>query len=412
MSNPLIVQKYGGTSVGDIERIQKVAQRIKETRESGKDVLVVVSAMAGETDKLLALAHQLSDHPERREIDLLLSSGERISSSLLAIALHEIGCPAVALTGRQMGLLTDNSHTRARIKQIGGERARKVLDKNHVVVCAGFQGVNENGDVTTLGRGGTDTSAVALAVAMKADACEIYTDVKGVYTADPRLVPNARKLNVVSFDEMLEMASLGAKVLQIRCVELARNYRMPLIVRSSYNYENEGTRICEENPDMEQPVVSGVMCDKNQSKITVKGVPDQPGIAARIFGALADACISVDMIIQNVSAEGHTDISFTMPVTDLKEAMVLMEKLAKEVKAESVSADSDISKISVVGAGMRSHSGIAARMFKALSAESINMRMISTSEIRVSCIIEKKYSELATRCLHDIFELEKEPAKS
>ena len=411
MSRSLVVQKYGGTSVGSLERIRSVARRIKKTHDSGRNVLVVVSAMAGETDKLLSMAHELSDHPERREIDLLLSSGERVSSALLSIALHAIGCPAVAMTGRQMGLLTDSSHTRARIQQIQAHRAQEVLDRNHVVVCAGFQGINELGDVTTLGRGGSDTSAVAVAMALKADRCEIYTDVKGVYTADPRVVPNARKLHVVSFDEMLEMASLGARVLQLRCVEFAKNFNMPLVVRSSFDEEDEGTYISEESPNMETPVVSGVMYDKDQSKITVKGVPDQPGIAAKIFGALAGQSLSVDMIIQNVSAEGHTDISFTLPTTHLKEAQPIMEKVAKAIRAESVESDSEISKISVVGAGMRSHFGVAARIFQALSDEAINVMMISTSEIRVSCIIEKKYTELAVRALHDTFDLEHEPER-
>lgn len=411
MNRSLVVQKFGGTSVGTLDRIRSVARRIKKTHDGGRNVLVVVSAMAGETDKLLSMAHELSDHPERREIDLLLSSGERVSSALLSIALHAIGCPAVAMTGRQMGLLTDNSHTRARIQQIQAHRAQEVLDRNHIVVCAGFQGINELGDVTTLGRGGSDTSAVAVAMALKADRCEIYTDVRGVYTADPRVVPNARKLHVVSFDEMLEMASLGAKVLQLRCVEFAKNFNMPLVVRSSFDEEDEGTYICEESPEMETPVVSGVMYDKDQSKITIKGVPDQPGVAAKIFGSLAAESLSVDMIIQNVSAQDHTDISFTLPTTHLKEAEPIMEKVAKEIRAKSVESDSEISKISVVGAGMRSHFGVAARIFQALSDERINVMMISTSEIRVSCVIEKKYTELAVRALHDTFNLEHEPER-
>lgn len=404
MKRPLIVQKFGGTSVGTLERIKNVAQRVKRTKESGADVVVVVSAMSGETDKLLNMARQLAQSPKRREVDLLLSSGERISCALLAIALNEAGCPAVSLTGRQMGLLTDSTHTRARIKQIDGIRARKILKENHVVVVAGFQGINEQGDVTTLGRGGSDTSAVALAVALNADECEIYTDVDGVYTTDPNVVPDARKLEMVSYDEMMEMASLGAKVLQIRSVEFAKNFNMPIIVRSSYN-EETGTLICKEDPKMEQPVVSGVMCDKNQSKITILGVPDQPGIAARIFGALADAELSVDMIIQNVSADNHTDISFTLPTADVVEAMEIMKRSAPSINASGVTFNSDISKISIVGAGMRSHSGVAARMFRALSKENINIMMISTSEIRISCIIEKKHSELATRVLHQEFKL-------
>jgi len=409
MSGNLIVQKYGGTSVATLDKIRNVARRVKKSRDAGKDVLVVVSAMAGDTDKLLAMAHELCDHPDHREIDLLLSSGERISSSLLSIALHSMDCPAVALTGRQMGLLTDGTHTRARIREINASRALDILKTNHVVVCAGFQGVNEMGDVTTLGRGGSDTSAVALAVALDADVCEIYTDVKGVYTADPGIVPNARKLNMVSFDEMLEMASLGAKVLQIRCVEYANNFNMTIVVRSTFDETDEGTRIIQENPDMEQPVVSGVMHDTDQSKITIMGVPDQPGIAANIFNALADASISVDMIIQNVSAEGHTDISFTLATTNLKEAMPIMQKKGEEVQARDVTSDSNISKISVVGAGMRSHSGVAARIFSALSNEGVNIMMISTSEIRVSCIIEKSRTEQAVRALHDEFKLDQEP---
>lgn len=406
----LIVQKYGGTSVGTIERIKKVAEKISCTRKAGKDMVVVVSAMSGETDKLLKMAHAICDNPERREVDLLLSSGERISCALLTIALHAIGCPAISLTGRQMGMLTDSSHTRARIKQIDAERTLSLIRKNHVVVAAGFQGVNERGEVTTLGRGGSDTSAVALAVALDAELCEIYTDVTGVYTTDPNMVPDARKLHKVSFDEMLEMASLGAKVLQIRCVEFAKNFNMPIVVRSSFKEDDEGTLICREDPSMEQPVVSGVMYDRNQSKVTIQGVPDQPGIAAKIFTALAGAALSVDVIIQNVSAEGLTDISFTLPKTDVVEATQIMKKVAAEIKAKNVSYDSNISKISIVGAGMRSHSGVAAKMFKALSGENINIIMISTSEIRISCIIESKYTELAVRALHREFDLKTEPA--
>ena len=407
MSQNIVVQKFGGTSVGSPERIRNVAKRVAQARAEGNKVLVVVSAMAGETDRLLGLAHQMSELPDRREIDLLLSSGERISAALLAIALREADCPAVSLTGRQMGLLTDSSHTRARIIQIDGERVRRILKDDQVVVCAGFQGINEHGDVTTLGRGGSDTSAVALAVALQSDVCEIYTDVVGVFTADPRIVPNARKLDRVSFDEMLEMASLGAKVLQIRCVEYAKKYNMPLKVLSSFE-EDPGTLICEESPEMEQPVVSGVMCAKEQSKITVKGVPDQPGVAAKVFCPLSDEGLSVDVIIQNVSQEGHTDISFTLPRAHLKEALKVMEKSAREIQATEVTADSSIAKVSIVGAGMRSHAGVAARMFDALSREGINIMMISTSEIRISCILEEKYAELAVRVLHDEFKLGKD----
>jgi len=403
---PLVVQKYGGTSVGTIDRIQHVAQRIARIRKTGTQVVVVVSAMAGETDKLLKMARQICDNPERREMDLLLSSGERISSALLTMALQAMGIPAISMTGRQIGLQTDSLHTRARIKQIDAKRAQQALKENNVIVVAGFQGINEKGDVTTLGRGGSDTSAVALAVALGSSQCEIYTDVDGVYTADPRMVPKANKLDVVSYDEMLEMASLGAKVLQIRCVEFAHKFKMPLVVKSSYIEGGKGTLICEEDSKMEQPVVSGIMYDKNQAKITLKEVPDQPGIAANIFGSIADAGLSVDMIIQNISAEGHTDLSFTLGREELNEAMVIMEKVAKKIRAVNVSADSKIAKISIVGAGMRSHSGVAARIFKTLSKEKINILMISTSEIKVSCIIEQKHTKAAVNALHTAFGLD------
>ena len=406
MNMPLVVQKYGGTSVGTIDRIQHVAQKIARIRKTGTQVVVVVSAMAGETDKLLKMARQICDNPERREMDLLLSSGERISSALLTMALQARGIPAISMTGRQIGLQTDSLHTRARIKQIDAKRAQQALKENNVIVVAGFQGINEKGDVTTLGRGGSDTSAVALAFALGASQCEIYTDVDGVYTADPRMVPKANKLDVVSYDEMLEMASLGAKVLQIRCVEFAHKFKMPLVVKSSYIEGGKGTLICEEDSNMEQPVVSGIMYDKNQAKITLKEVPDQPGIAANIFGSIADAGLSVDMIIQNISAEGHTDLSFTLGREELNEAMVIMEKVAKKIRAVNVSADSKIAKISIVGAGMRSHSGVAARIFKTLSKEKINILMISTSEIKVSCIIEQKHTKTAVNALHTAFGLD------
>ena len=405
MKNSLIVQKYGGTSVGTLDRIEHVADRISKIRKTGADIVVVVSAMAGETDKLLKMARSLAKNPARREVDLLLSSGERISAALLTIALQARGIPALSLTGRQIGLETDSTHTRARIKSIDCRRARKMLNENHVIVVAGFQGINPEGDVTTLGRGGSDTSAVALAVALGAKQCEIYTDVDGVYTSDPRMVPQARRLDVVSYDEMLEMASLGAKVLQIRCVEFAHKYKMPLIVKSSFKEGDKGTLICDENPKMEQPLVSGIMCDKNQAKITLKEVPDQPGIAANIFEPLAAASISVDMIIQNVSEQGHTDMSFTLAREELDEAMVIMNKVAKKIHATHVSADAKIAKISIVGAGMRSHSGVAAEIFKTLSANKINILMISTSEIKVSCIIEQKNSKFAANALHDAFQL-------
>jgi aspartate kinase len=413
MSKSLIVQKYGGTSVGTLERIEHVADRIVKVRKTGVDIVVVVSAMSGQTDKLLKMARSLSKNPTRREVDMLLSSGERISAALLALALQSRGIPAFSMTGRQIGLQTDSTHTRARITNIDTRRARKMLNENHVIVVAGFQGINEEGDVTTLGRGGSDTSAVALAVALSARQCEIYTDVDGVYTTDPRMVPQAKRLDVVSYDEMLEMAGLGAKVLQTRCVEFAHKYKMPLIVKSSFKEkeENKGTLICEEDPKMEQPVVSGIMCDKNQAKITLKGVPDQPGIAANIFEPLATASISVDMIIQNVSQQGHTDLSFTIAREELDEAMVIMNKAAKKIHATQISSDAKIAKVSIVGAGMRSHSGVAAQIFKTLSAHKINILMISTSEIKVSCIIEQKNSKAAVIALHDAFKLEGKTAK-
>ena len=409
MNRSLVVQKYGGTSVGSLDRIRHVAKRIEHVRKIGTQVVVVVSAMAGETDKLVKMASKICDNPERREMDLLLSSGERISSALLTMALQARGVSAISMTGRQIGLQTDCVHTRARIKQIDAKRAQQALKNNNVIVVAGFQGINEQGDVTTLGRGGSDTSAVALAVALGATQCEIYTDVDGVYTADPRMVPKAKKLDVVSYDEMLEMASLGAKVLQIRCVEFAHKFQMPLLVKSSYIEGSKGTLICEEDSNMEQPLVSGIMYDKNQAKITLKEVPDQPGIAANIFEPIAAAGLSVDMIIQNISAEGHTDLSFTLGREELDEAMMIMDKVAKKIRAVNVSADSKISKISIVGAGMRSHSGVAARIFKSLSKEKINILMISTSEIKVSCIIEQKHTKVAVNVLHKAFELDKKP---
>ena len=413
MNKPLVVQKYGGTSVGTIERIEYVADRIAKLRKTGINMVIVVSAMAGETDKLLKMARTLSKNPERREIDMLLSSGERISAALLALALQNRGIPALSMTGRQVGLQTDSTHTRARITSIDVRRAREMLQEGYVIVVAGFQGINPKGDVTTLGRGGSDTSAVALAVALNAKQCEIYTDVDGVYTADPRIVPQARRLVMVSYDEMLEMASLGAKVLQIRCVEFAHKYKMPLLVKSSFKEKEKGkgTLICEEDSKMEQPVVSGIMCDKNQAKITLKEVPDQPGIAANIFEPLAAASISVDMIIQNVSEQGYTDLSFTLAREELDEAMAIMNKVAKKIHATQVSANAKIVKLSIVGAGMRSHSGVAAQIFKTLSAHKINILMISTSEIKVSCIIEQKNSKFAANALHDAFKLEAKSIK-
>ena len=405
--NRLVVQKYGGTSVGNIERIKKIAERIARLRKEKIDIVVVVSAMAGETDKLLAMANQISAIGKDRDMDLLLSSGERVSCALLSMALDSIGCPAISMTGRQIGLLTDNSHTKARIKEVDTNRAIKALEDGQVIVVAGFQGINEHGDVTTLGRGGSDTSAAAIAVALKAERCEIYTDVDGVYTADPNVVPNAHKMNRVSYDEMLEMSSLGAKVLQFRCVEFCKNYDMPLIVKSSLVEDSKGTLICKEDSSMEQPVVSGIMNDKNQAKITIKGVPDQPGIASKFFTGLADENLSVDMIIQNVSDESQTDISFTVAKAEINKATKIVQDLGKLIKARDINTDTNICKISIVGAGMRSHPGVAAKMFSTLSKENINIIMISTSEIRVSCIIEEKYGELAVRVLHKVFDMDK-----
>ena len=405
--NRLVVQKYGGTSVGNIERIKKIAERIARLRKEKIDIVVVVSAMAGETDKLLAMANQISSIGKDRDMDLLLSSGERVSCALLSMALDSIGCPAISMTGRQIGLLTDNSHTKARIKEVDTNRAIKSLEDGRVVVVAGFQGINEHGDVTTLGRGGSDTSAAAIAVALKAEKCEIYTDVDGVYTADPNVVPNAHKMERVSYDEMLEMSSLGAKVLQFRCVEFCKKYDMPLIVKSSLVEDSKGTLICKEDSSMEQPVVSGIMNDKNQAKITIKGVPDQPGIASKFFTGLADENLSVDMIIQNVSDESQTDISFTVAKEEINKATKIVQDLGKLIKPRDITTDTNICKISIVGAGMRSHPGVAAKMFSTLSKENINIIMISTSEIRVSCIIEEKYGELAVRVLHKVFDMDK-----
>ncbi len=404
----LIVQKYGGTSVADIERIKAVAERVVKTVRRGHKVVVVVSAMAGETDKLINLAHQLSPAPSEREMDLLLSSGERVTSALTAIAIEALGHKAMAFTGRQMGIITDTVHTKARIEKITGERARQVLDEGYVVVVAGFQGITEGGyDVTTLGRGGSDLSAVAVASALNADLCEIYTDVDGVYTTDPNIVPEAKKLGKISYEEMLELASLGAKVLQTRSVEFAMKYGVPVVVRSSFN-DNPGTLVTKEDEDMEKVVVSGVAYDKNQAKITVMGVPDRPGIAAKLFKGIADASIVVDMIVQNVGSDGKaTDISFTVPKTDSNKALRLTEEIVKELNAKGVSLSEDIAKISVVGVGMRTHSGVAAKMFETLAKHGINIMMISTSEVKVSCVIDAKYTELAVRVLHDAFELAK-----
>ncbi len=401
----LVVQKYGGTSVANVERIKAVAERVSKTVKHGNKVVVVVSAMAGETDKLINLAYQVSSNPRDREMDLLLSSGERITSSLTAMAIEDLGHKAKALTGRQMGIVTDTVHTKAKIEKIISERAMRWLDEGYVIVVAGFQGITETDDVTTLGRGGSDLSAVAIAQALNADLCEIYTDVDGVYTADPRIVPYSKKLDRISYEEMLELASLGSKVLQTRSVEFAMKYSVPVVVRSSFN-DKTGTLVTEEDEDMEKVVVSGIAHDVNQAKITIIGVPDRPGIAAKLFKGIADANIVVDMIVQNISSDGKAaDISFTVPRTDSKKALKLTEDIAKELEARGVDLREDIAKISVVGVGMRTHSGVAAQMFETLAHHGINIMAISTSEIKVSCLIDAKYTELAVRVLHDAFGL-------
>ena len=402
----LIVQKYGGTSVGTIERIKAVAERVVNTAKKGNKVVVVVSAMSGETDKLIGLAHQISESPSEREMDILLSSGERVTSALTAMAVEALGHKARAMTGRQAGIITDTVHTKARIERITGDRVTKALDEGCIVVIAGFQGITEGeSDVTTLGRGGSDLSAVAVAAAIKADLCEIYTDVDGVYTTDPNIVREARKLEKISYEEMLELASLGAKVLQARSVEFAMKYSVPVVVRSSFN-DNPGTLVVEEDKEMENVVVSGVAYDKNQAKITIVNLPDRPGIAARLFEVIALSNIVVDMIVQNVSSDGKSaDISFTVPKTEARRAVGVTEKIAKELGAVRVDVREDISKVSIVGVGMRTHSGVAAKMFQTLADHGINIAMISTSEIKVSCVIDLKVTELAVRVLHEAFGL-------
>jgi len=408
----LVVQKYGGTSVGTVEKIKNVARRVAKTREAGNDVVVVISAMAGETDRLISLAREITEMPDEREMDMLLSSGERVSSALLAIALKAMGYPARSFTGRQAGFITDGVHTKARIKKIEAQQVRDALARGEIVVVAGFQGIDElSHDVTTLGRGGSDTTAVAMAAALKADVCEIYTDVEGVFTADPRIVPYAKKLDRICFEEMMEMASAGAKVLQVRSVEMGMKYGIPIHVRSTF-IEKEGTMVVPFSQEMEAVLVSGVTHDKNQAKITVMGVPDRPGIAKALFTPIADAAINVDMIIQNVSQDGLTDISFTVAKTDLPRAIEVMKEVVPTLGAKGFTTNADIAKVSIVGVGMRSHPGVAARMFETLANEGINILMISTSEIKVSCVIEDKYTELAVRALHDAFIGEEESGES
>jgi aspartate kinase len=405
----IIVQKYGGTSVGSIERIRAVADRVRRTKQAGHDVVVVVSAMAGETDRLLGLAHEVSVLPDTRELDMLLATGEMVSIALLAIALKEAGCKAASFTGTQGGIVTDEVHSRARIKQITPTRLQQALQQGVVPVVAGFQGMNETQDFTTLGRGGSDLSAVALAAALRADVCEIYTDVDGVYSADPNIVPDARRLARISYDDMLELARLGAKVLQARSVLFAKKYEVPVVVKSSLVEDSEGTLITNPDADMEQVVVAGVAVDKNQAKITLTRLPDRPGIAAKLFGEIARANLVVDMIIQNASEGGLTDISFTVPHAEADQALQFAQQALSDLEAEEATLQTGIAKVSIVGVGMQSHSGVASRMFEALAAENINILMISTSEIKVSCIIQDRYAELALRILHDAFKLGERP---
>ncbi len=402
----LIVQKYGGTSVGSTERIRNVAKRVVRTKEEGHDVVVVVSAMSGETDKLIDLAAQVNENPDPREMDMLISTGERVTIALLALAIQALGHKAQSFTGRQAGIVSDSAHTKARIEKVSAERIKQAIKKGTIAVVAGFQGINEQSDVTTLGRGGSDLSAVAIAAALKADFCDIYTDVDGVYTTDPNVAPQARKLDRISYDEMLELASLGAKVLQTRSVEFAKKYNVPVRVLSSFN-DNPGTLVTKEDSDMEKVVVSGVAYDKDQVKVTVTGVPDKPGVAARIFNEISTNNIIVDMIIQNIGEGGLADLSFTVPKTDSRKIAELMRKVVAEVGARGVTVKEDIAKISIVGVGMRSHSGVAARMFSAMANEGINIMMISTSEIKISIVIDAKYTELAVRVLHEAFEMDK-----
>lgn len=401
----LIVQKFGGTSVGNLERIANVARRVARCHGEGNKVVVVVSAMAGETDRLIDMARAIKNPPNEREMDVLISTGEQVSIALLAITLDAMGYKARSYCGWQIPMATDRAFAAARITDVGAQAILKDLSEGYIVIVAGFQGVDPDGNITTLGRGGSDTSAVAVAAGLNADLCEIYTDVDGVYTTDPNITNKARKLHRIGHEEMLEMASAGAKVLHIRAVELAMNQRVRLVVRSSFN-DNEGTLVTEENALMEKEIVSAVTCNIKEAKVTIAGLKDQPGVAAQVFSALADAHIVVDMIVQNVSAAGITDITFTIPQADLAKTLELCDSVKEPLGARAVFGSDDIAKVSIIGAGMRSHSGVAARMFSTLAQEGINIEMIATSEIKISCVIKKKYAELAVRALHDAFALE------
>ncbi|MDH4558388.1 aspartate kinase [Pseudomonas sp. BN417] len=402
----LIVQKFGGTSVGTVERIEQVAEKVKKFREGGDDIVVVVSAMSGETNRLIDLAKQISEQPVPRELDVMVSTGEQVTIALLSMALIKRGVPAVSYTGNQVRILTDSAHNKARILQIDDQKIRADLKAGRVVVVAGFQGVDEHGNITTLGRGGSDTTGVALAAALKADECQIYTDVDGVYTTDPRVVPQAQRLDKITFEEMLEMASLGSKVLQIRSVEFAGKYNVPLRVLHSFQ-EGPGTLITlDEEESMEQPIISGIAFNRDEAKLTIRGVPDIPGVAFKILGPISAANIEVDMIVQNVAHDNTTDFTFTVHRNDYQNAQRVLEQTASEIGAREVIGDTKIAKVSIVGVGMRSHAGVASRMFEALAKETINIQMISTSEIKVSVVIEEKYLELAVRALHTAFELD------
>ncbi|MEW7975895.1 MAG: aspartate kinase [Candidatus Sedimenticola endophacoides] len=401
----LIVQKYGGTSVGTVERIQAVAEKVAQVRQRGDQIVVVVSAMSGETNRLIALARAIDERPDPREMDVLISTGEQVTIALLSMALHKIDCPAKSYTGGQVDILTDNAFSKARIRGIDDVRVRTDLEAGRVVVVAGFQGVDEHGNITTLGRGGSDTTAVALAAALKADECQIFTDVDGVYTTDPRVEPKARRLERITFEEMLEMASLGSKVLQIRAVEFAGKYNVPLRVLSSFE-EGEGTLITFEDEGMEEAKISGIAFNRDEAKLTIRGVPDQPGVAYSILGPIAGANIEIDMIVQNVSEDNTTDFTFTVHRNDFTKALELLQDTATVLGAREASGDDSIVKISLVGVGMRSHAGIAATMFETLAKEGINIGMISTSEIKVSVVVDEKYLELGVRALHNAFNLE------
>ncbi len=406
----LIVQKYGGTSVADYDRIRNVAERVLKTYFQGNQVVVVLSAMAGETDRLIKMAHEMTKDPVSRELDVLMATGEQVSIALFSMAVNSMGVEAVSLLGHQAKIVTDHIYGRARIVDVETGRIQKELDRGRVVAVAGFQGLDENGDITTLGRGGSDTTAVALAAALKADMCEIYTDVPGVFTTDPNIVPNARKMDKISYEEMLEMASLGAKVLEIRSVEFASKFQVPIHVRSSFS-EEEGTLVVEKDESMEKVLVRGVAYSKNQARVTIKGVPDQPGIAAQIFGPISDAGIIIDVIIQNTAEDGLTDVTFTVVRSDLERTLEMAKETAKRIGAGEVIGDPTLAKVGLVGVGMQNHAGVASKMFRTLAEHNINIILITTSEIKISVVIDERYTELAVRVLHEAFDLDKPPVE-